>query len=368
MKKFFKIGFRTLIYLFSAIGFILVSAWGGLKLGLTNEPGMIDFNDRHFQNMADKHYSGKSSGESMAYIDSLYANVRTETDIYSIISAINEHYPYNADLMRKAYSSTNDPEVFYRMLDAFMLKAGNLPTVVNQIRAINKKNGSQAKDTASIYKWMNIDVWKDFKIALLKDRNIIDSVAKVTGVEPRMIVAVLLGEQIRMFTSNRDLYKRWLAPLKLLLIENRITYGVTGIMENTALRIETNLKDSLSEYYIGSKFSHMLDFPANIDVQAERLRRLRDDSHYYSYLYTALMLKQTIQKWKVNGVDISERPEILSTIFNIGFHKVVPNPNPKVGGSKIEIDGITYTFGSLSYEFYYSGEMVEYFPYCTTKI
>ena len=57
--------------------------------------------------------------------------------------------------------------------------------------------------------------------------------------------------------------------------------------------------------------------------------------------------------------------EIAGTLL-IGF-TIKAKSKSKVGGSKIDIYGSKYTFGSLAYEFYYSGELVDFFPYNITK-
>ena len=43
-------------------------------------------------------------------------------------------------------------------------------------------------------------------MAVAKDQPLIDSVANLTDVEPRLIVAVLVGEQIRLFNSEHNRY------------------------------------------------------------------------------------------------------------------------------------------------------------------
>jgi len=45
----------------------------------------------------------------------------------------------------------------------------------------------------------------------------------------------------------------------------------------------------------------------------------------------------------------------------------VPKKNPSVGGSNFKIREQEYTFGSVAYEFYYSGEMSNIFPYKKEK-
>jgi hypothetical protein len=74
-------------------------------------------------------------------------------------------------------------------------------------------------------------------------------------------------------------------------------------------------------------------------------------------------MKQVQQQWQQAGFDLSGRPEILATLYNLGFPASKPKENPSCGGSRIEVNGRWYTFGSLAYEFYYSGELLDAFPF-----
>ncbi|MEI6353078.1 MAG: hypothetical protein WCO35_04055, partial [Candidatus Nomurabacteria bacterium] len=78
---------------------------------------------------------------------------------------------------------------------------------------------------------------------------------------------------------------------------------------------------------------------------------------YYSYLYTAIFIKQIEKQWGDRGYPISDRPEITATLFNLGFKHSEPKDNPEVGGSDIKVGEKTYTFGGLAFEFYYSNEL-----------
>lgn len=80
-------------------------------------------------------------------------------------------------------------------------------------------------------------------------------------------------------------------------------------------------------------------------------------------MYAALIIRQIRQQWLNAGYDISNRPEILATLFNLGYGVSKPKPNPSVGGSRIIVNEKMYTFGSLAYQFYYSGELSSLFPY-----
>ena len=181
------------------------------------------------------------------------------------------------------------------------------------------------------------------------------------GINPRVLVAVVIAEQMRFFTSDRESFKKFFEPLKILGSLSQFSLGVSGVKPDTAKQIETNLKDSNSPFYISKEYENILDYK---DDEGDLFSRLTDShNHYYSYLYTALYIKEVESQWERAGYDISDRPEILATIFNLGFGKSVPKNNPEVAGSIIEIGGEKLTFGRLAYEFYYSGELLDVFGF-----
>lgn len=217
-------------------------------------------------------------------------------------------------------------------------------------------------NSANIFVWSDKKEWQDVKESIVKDKQIINRAAKIVGIEPRIIVANLMVEQLRLFYTQRELYKKFFEPLKILANSYKISLGVMAIKEETAINIENHLKDENSPYYLGKSYEHLLDFPDGVDIGKERFNRLSSNDHSWNYLYGALYLKQLTTQWKRAGYDLTNRPEIVGTLFNVGFPQSKPNANPKVGGSTVKIDGIEYSFGRLSFEFYYSGEMLEEFP------
>lgn len=229
---------------------------------------------------------------------------------------------------------------------------------------INKKYAEAQGKT--LFPWMDNEEWETIRQAIMKDKDLIEKAAATAGIEPRLLVSCAIVEQVRLFNSSRELFKQFFQPLKILGNANKISLGIMGVKENTAIQIENNLKDQSSPYYLGPEMEKVLDYTDGSDGD-KRYARLTEDSHYYSYLYGALYLKQFETQWKKADYDIKYRPEIAGTLFNVGFPQSKPNPNPKVGGSKINIYGSEYTFGSLAYEFYYSGELVDAFPYNITK-
>lgn len=218
------------------------------------------------------------------------------------------------------------------------------------------------KYTAKDFTWNQGEEWQTFKSAVINDLATLKRVEGETGIKSRTIVSILLVEQLRLFYSERQTFKNVFAPLKILGTQSQFSWGVTGIKPDTAKKIEQNLKDKNSIYYLGKDFENYLNFSTD-NIDSERFTRITDyKDRYYSYLYSAIYIKEIAQSWNKSGFPIDYDIGILATLFNIGFENSNPNPEPKIGGAEIEINGRTYSFGGLAKEFYYSDELLEYFP------
>lgn len=211
--------------------------------------------------------------------------------------------------------------------------------------------------------WANSDEWALMKEVFTRDQEVINKAAKDAGVSPRLILSGVIGEQFRFFTSKRESFKSYFEPLKILASLSNTSYGIAGLKPKTIGQIEDNLKNPNSPYYLGPTMEHLVDHNPGIDIETDRMNRITDTKNpYYSYLYVGLYLKEVMTQWQKAGYDISNRPEILATLYNLGFYYSVPKENPEVGGTVITIDNVNYTFGDLAYEFYYSGEISDIFP------
>ena len=349
------------IGIFALIGLFLTAGFFAVKFHLTDDNGTVDLNDRYFQELKDKygHATDKKKGE-INY---------DEAKLLHHLFILSKYYPENSSYILNAYTKSHNITEAWRMFEAVNMQMIDNEDFQREIEEfhVTENQISKTGKSGSAFEWMNINEWQDFKLAVSKDKNLIDSAANLTGVEPRLIVAVLVGEQIRLFNSNREAYKKWIGPLKILSVETQFSLGVTGIKVATAQKIEKNLKDSTSVFYLGKEYENLLDFETP-SVSDERFRRLTSyQNHFYSYLYAALNVKQMKVQWEKAGFPIDNRPEILATLYNVGFEASIPKENPIVGGSGINIKGKKYTFGSVAYEFYYSGELFDLFPFKNQK-
>lgn len=360
-KRIFRFSYFTVLHILAGIALFLIFTALAVQFKWTNDSGSVDVNNRYFADMANKYDDGFK-------MDSLSVE-RHEAIFLKKIGLLAKYYPYNARNIMNNYHKNGDLKVALRMLDAANIMLKKNKTYQKELLAL--ESGTKAK-TVSVYAWTNSPVWKDFCKAIVKDKHAIDSVSRLTGVESRLLVMCLVGEQVRMFNSGREKFKQYVIPYSRMLMPTNRGYGVTGILQNTALKIESNVFDKKSPFYAGDYFQNTVNvndsFPEVINdtIEAHKYktiqRLIKGGDHYYSYLYTAYFLRQFQAHWEREGFDLSNRPEILGTLFNLGYQKSKPKKNPEVGGSNFNIGGKEYTFGGLCFEFYYSGELLDEFP------
>ncbi len=253
---------------------------------------------------------------------------------------------------------------FFLTLGFFAVKFGltNTKGIIDNQREEFLQKEVVRSETNETSQWTKGEEWQTFKNAITKDLTTLKRVEGETGISSRLIVSMIAVEQLRLFYSEREVFKQVFAPLKLLGNQTQFSWGIAGIKEETAKQIEAHLKDTSSPYYLGKQYETYLDFKTN-NIDQERFERITDPKNrYFAYLYAALYLKQFEKGWQSKGFPISQRTDILGTLYNIGFNHSDPKADPQVGGAEIEIENTIYSFGRLAGEIYNSGELIEYFP------
>ena len=251
------------------------------------------------------------------------------------------------------------------LLLAFVVSKSGL---TNQAGLIDKNTDYYNKSRNLVdnqnYIWLNTEEYLSLKESMKNEQVVLARVEKETSIKSRLLISILFVEQMRLYTSDRELFKKVFEPLKLLGVQSQFSWGVLGLKQDTLIQIENNLKNPKSPYYLGLNYEKILDFSTSTTNQdSERFTRVTDEhNHYYTYLYAALFIKQIEKQWQTAGFDIANKPEILATLYNIGFTNSKPKSDPQVGGAEININNTQYSFGGLAYEFYYSDELLDIFP------
>jgi len=371
MKKTYRHLLKTVVILLLSAFLFLALGFFAVRWGLTNVAGEEDGNSYVYNKIAEE--------SPLTFIDH---SLPTSPSIYGENENLNwcrlgvaaETSPYEAKDILSVYLKTKSEELLKRMLLALELRKGNNNEFINSLATCNNEAGRWNQDTltsyladkneASAYTWQATEYWQIIKEAIVKDEAQIKQAAAAAGIQSRLLVSVAIVEQLRLYYTQREFYEKFFKPLKILANANKMAWGVMSIKEKMAIQTEDNLHDRLSPFYLGPGKEKLLDFSPGTDVAKERYRRLTDSrDHYYSYLYGALIIKELQAQWQAAGYNIDYRPEIIATLFNIGFEHSQPKAEPIVGGSTLDINGEKYFFGSLAFEFYYSGELSSDFPF-----
>lgn len=346
VKKYSKNIFLLLVSIFALIGLFLTAGYVAIRYGFTNTEGIIDTQRTHFfesrSSVPDDHtlacalliLKKKSVDDYKTYVD-LY---RKTGDI----SILKQQIGVSVGTITGSTAIPScDPKE-------------TLTTVLNEPITTRKETS---------FIWARDEEWLALESAIRKDEDLINTIARQTGVSSRILITPLVVEQLRLFHSEREIFKKFFSPLKILGSQTQFSWGIYGLKEETAKLIENNLASTTSPFYIGEAYTHMLDFPKTATSTTEaRFTRITGKDRTYGYLYTALYLKQLMHQWESAGFPINNRPEILGTLFNIGFKKSMPKENPSSGGALITINGVDYSFGELAYQFYYSPYLIDIFP------
>ncbi len=375
MKRHWKIAAWLISFLVIAAILVLASGFFAVRFGWTKVEGESDPNSALYnaEAAAVPDTAPEVAMPSLPRNTSIYGE--NEGAAWCKIALAADLSPYNASSILRAFRTTRSETLLRRMLLALSFRSGNQSAFLKKL-ADCEKPGAVAPSLAALserlaspqganlYSWQNYEPWSIIRRGLLKDKPAIERAAAAAGVQPRLLVSVVIVEQLRLYYTQRELFEKIFKPLEILANANKMAWGVMSIKEKMAMETESHLHDSRSPYYLGNKASGLLDFPAGSDKSRERYHRLTDErDHYYSYLYGALILRQFESQWEKAGYSISYRPEVVATLFNIGFNNSHPKKDPAVGGSTIHINGEKYFFGSLAYEFYYSGDLIEEFPF-----
>ncbi len=379
MKKLWLI----LVYAFAIFGFVMLTGFLAVMFGLTDVAGKTDEHSAAYNDFAaqTKDLLEPAEAANTTSTDGLIGKIDEQIDILEEIKTrekenlckifvASQTADYNAKNIFDAYKKYSSRELLDKMLFALQLKK-DMPSFEQQTKECMDKGIDEnmllaqfveTKD-ANVFVWQDSEHWRIIKEGLTRDKDKINEAAKIAGTDPREIAAITIVEQLRLYYTQRELFEKIFKPLKILASANKMAWGIMAIKEKTAVQIEANLQDEKSPYYLGKELENILKFKSS-NTSNERYARLTNEKdHFYSYLYGALYIKQIETQWQLQGFDISDRPEIIATIFNIGFKNSVPKANPLVGGSTMNILGQTYSFGGLAHEFYYSGEMADVFPF-----
>lgn len=348
MKRVWKTIAKSTILLFALVGGLFTFVFIGEQVGLFSVRGSATQRNSFFQEYR------------------LHDDDTSKNTLLCKIRVLSGFAPLSASTFLDVYNRTGDEELLSIMLSMASRRFYRTDIVKHYDRCLVSSQYVKNETQLLAFAWAETPQWSTLKSAFAKDVETIQRVSEETGIESRIIVASAVPEQLRFFSSNRESFKKYFEPLKILGTLSQFSLGITGIKPDTAVRIEHYANDTTSVYYPGEDIAQLLVYGPEENHDAVLLDRLTNpEDHYYQYLYTAIYIKEIIQAWTTAGFPIDDDPGVLVTLFNLGFDKSNPHSAPETGGATVVIEGETYTFGQLGEEFYYSGELANLFPYKT---
>ena len=195
------------VWLFALVGFGVVGAWGVYQLGLTNDRGAQDRNYRYMLSVDEM----KSLQDSELTEQQVHERWMRQ---YVKLAVFSKFYPTNAQLITQAAQFGHDPMHVDRMLAACSMYIDDMSEYNNLLRKVESiLNEQPQQESGTVIPWMADIEWQALREAIIRDKALITEAGRLTGVEPRLIVGCLIGEQIRLFNSNREQLKKFLGLL-----------------------------------------------------------------------------------------------------------------------------------------------------------
>ena len=135
---------------FAIIGLALTTAFFAVKFHMTNDPGVVDLNDRYFQEIKDKYGKGfEADSKTASYNEAKFLND---------LSVLSKYYPTNAFFIQNAYFKSRNLKEAQRMLQAVNLYMQDNAAYHEEINKYEVTKNPQAGEinTKSVFEWMNI--------------------------------------------------------------------------------------------------------------------------------------------------------------------------------------------------------------------
>ena len=348
--RFIKNLSKILLVFFALVGLTFSGVFVAMQFGWTNVRGAIAERNKYFANNINEVTNG--------------INENSDVVILCKIHVLAGQAPDTARKIELTYEKTENIALVNKMFENALTRFQDTPLINDFNNCINVTAPDQTPIVQTAYLWADSAEWDVLKSVFIRDQEIIKQAAKDAGISPRILLGGVIGEQMRFFGNSRETFKSYFEPLKILATLSKFSYGIAGLKPETVARIDQNLKNSKSVFYLGSDMENIVTYPEGADQEKLRFERITDTKDtYYSYLYVGLFMRQVTTQWKASGYDISHLPGVIATLYNLGFNRSIPKANAAPGGATININSTQYTFGDLGEQFYYSGELIQEFPY-----
>jgi len=211
--------FRAVLWIFALIGFIFVSVYFAMQLGLLNVRGSISQRNSYFD-----------------FIQKTKSNDLTPSSDLVVVCKINTLTKYapltSVDIYKTSIAGASDT-LLAQMIDAASKRFANDPTFNQDMDECNNASDATFNVPTTAYVWADTDQWAIMKDVFTRDQDVIKKAAADSGVSPRLLLTGVIGEQFRFFTSEREAFKSYFEPLKILASLSNTSYVIEVLKPKT---------------------------------------------------------------------------------------------------------------------------------------
>ena len=174
-----------------------------------------------------------------------------------------------------------------------------------------------------------------FQISFAEDANttikkinekidIIKKASRLFNIDYRILCSIIYSERTLNFNWEDE-------ALDIIIAKSGLnsSIGFCQIKIKTAYWIENQLSDITSVYYPGNNYQRIISIS---ESKIEIIKKLENDT--INILYAAAYLRIIISRWMKEDIFISDRPDILGTLYSPGLFysdgsERFPNNKPK---------------------------------------
>lgn len=182
--------------------------------------------------------------------------------------------------------------------------------------------------------------WLDFVIEWMDNRpsfsNSIIKYSTLLWLDKDLVMWCVMAEQIRIANKGARWSLKhivmWMTPRPLR--SNNVSLGIGWIKLETAYQI----KKDADKYWYGTWLYWS-------EITTETLT----NNDAINAKYAVYLVKNILTRWQLSWYDISDKPGVVWTIYNIGNRKdKIPNANPKIWWAVINIWWRDFVYGWLA--------------------
>jgi len=209
--------------------------------------------------------------------------------------------------------------------------------------AINQGWTNSKSEVSTMTWYLDDSVWEDKAFKFIADwiyhrKQFIDEIrfySEKLEIDPNLVIACVLGEQVRIAVQGRAKLKQALMWTPMLLRSSQVSLWLWWIKVNTSKKIA---RDAIFNWY----GYHMQN---DIYMKDYEIREALINDDKFNAKYSTYLVKNILVRRENDWYDISNNPWVVGTLYNMWNNvKKIPHKDPQIWGTVMVISWKQYTY------------------------